>query len=595
VDLQSPYVVAVYPAPGATYVPRAAGVTVQFSKWIDRGTNLGQVLLSPPIPGRLKVKVDEDRLVIRLPKAAGGLKPKTTYRVSILGSVKDLHGNAMGNAFSLAFTTGAGFDSGTVSGHVDAPDRKGTILVALYRVSGRDSNSVLPRLLSQEPGFHPDSLPSVGSELPAFLISADSMGAFAFDSVTQGRYAVLAFEDVNGNLAPDFGFEPIGIGSADLPLTPRTPKQFLHLASLDTGFLRVSSVRFVADSTDSTAKDSLQGILRVKFTYPPRLDSAADIRRYHLMALAGTDTSKSKPKESDAGPKDSSKAEVKAEMKAPIKTEGIPLTAIGWDPESGEWVLETPVLQRDARYRLEVQGLLDTVYGTREFTASISPPDSEPWTASFLAPPDASGLLTLSSGDLLSAKDFQLLSSRALNATRWRALQERLEARVDTEAVKMELALSSPVQFSVRLSAPLPSGQNFELRLKHARPDSTFQTLASAHVVDSLKLGGLRFHVPAVWKGWTFLLQARSIAATEWAVKPVADTVSLAPLVAGRYRLSAFFDSDGDGAWTPGSLRPWTPQEPYAVLLDSLDVPAADTVTDVTSLLPADTVFSRAR
>ncbi len=562
-DTQPPYVVAVFPAPGSHDVPREAAVTLKFSEWIDRGTGLGQVLLSPPLPGKLKVGVEGDRLLIRLPDAFGGLRRNTAYRISVLGSLKDLHGNSMGPAFSLAFTTGTGFDSGAVAGRVDAPDRKGTVVVALYRVNDRDTGSVLPRLLNQEPGFRPDSLPAPARELPSFVISADSLGAFAFDSVTQGRYAVLAFEDLNGNLTPDFGFEPMGVGAADLPLTPRAPKQFLHLASLDTALLRVAAVHFTADSTDSTAKDSLRGVLRVKFTHPPRPDSAADAGRYHLTALP-----KSGSKEDSAGA---------------MKNGPVSFTSVGWDAASGEWVLETPSLRRNARYRLEVKGISDTLHAAREFAASVSS-DTGTWALAFLDPPDASGLPQLAAGDALPAREYRLRSNRSLNPARWRMLEDRLETRVDTSSVKAALQRRGPVELSLRLEKPPRGGQNLQLRLKPAPPDSVPQPLAAAHILDSLKQGALRFRAPASLKGWTFLLQAQS-SPGERALKSESDSVLFAPLAAGRYRLAAFQDRDGDGAWSPGALHPWTPQEPYAILLDSVDVPAADTATDITPRL----------
>ncbi len=469
VDAQPPYVSAVFPAPGALNVPRQSVLTLKFSEWIDRGAGRGSVVLSPPMPGKIKVEVDGDRLLIHLPKgSSGGLSANTTYRLTVLGTLKDLHGISLGRPFSYAFTTGESFDSGSVSGKAELFDRKGTVLAALYRVSARDNGSVQPRLVAEVAGFKPDSLPSPARELPAVVVTVDSTGAFALDSVAQGDYALFAFEDLNGNLAPDFGFERMAVGSSEIHLSPRASRQTLHLAALDTGL-------------------------------------------------------------QNAG---------------------------------------------------------------RKFVTGFPAPDTTVWTFSFLAPPNAVGLIAPLAGDPAPASEYHLRSSRILTEDRWNILKDKLMVRVDTLPVKVELQHLDSVRLSIRLPQSLRPGQGLRLQLPpHAElagkdsSDTLVRTMLSAKALDSLRLGGLRFTVPAGWKGWTFLLQTPSSASERILPPGVSEPVFLSPLATGRYRLAAFEDRNGDGIWNPGSIRPWIPQEPYATLLDSLEV-APGPVADVTGRLP---------
>ena len=561
VDTTPPYASEVYPAPGGTHVSPDAVFKLRFSEWIDRDAGRGRVLLSPPLPGKLKVTVDGDRLLIHPPSP---LQPNTAYRLTVLGSLKDLHGVAMGKAFSLAFTTGEGFDSGKVSGKLFTPEKGVGTFAALYRMTNRDSSSVLPRSIKDRSGFHPDSLPSPWSELPASVTPADSNGSFVFDSVPQGRYAVFTYEDVNGNLTPDIGFEPVGIGSLELNLTSHTPDQFLGMTLLDTLPLRVSAIRFVGDTATA---DSIRGSLRLKFTHDPNIDSIRNLGRWLIRGSSKNDS------------------------------HSFGVSGIGWDAAAKEWVLELPPLQRDVHYHLTYRGVPDTGIGMiPEFTASSSS-DTVAWTLSFLNPEENSGKSSvLSSSELIPGKSYRLLSNRLLTQVRFSLLERKLEARLDTLPVKSSLHRTSPMEFSIELGDSLKAGQAVTLSLpppekKPGTTDTLRRVLVSGRALDAGRLGGLHFEIPDVWKGWTFLLQ-NTATSVEFTVKPSVSgsSIDLGPLPTGAYRLSAFQDRDGNGIWFPGSLRPWKEQEPVRVLLDWVNVTGGP-ATDATPLLSGSRAF----
>ncbi len=548
IDTIPPVIIAVHPAPGAVDVPRDVVAALRFSEWIDRGAARGHVLLSPPLPGRLKGEVDGDRLILHWPRT---LQANTAYRLTVLGTVKDLHGNSMGRAFSLAFSTGRSFDSGAVAGRVMVLDRKGPALVALYRAVGRDSGRVWPRTLQAAAAFRPDSLPHPGRELPAFIAPADSLGAFALDSVSQGDYALLAFEDIDGNLLPDAGFEPMAVGPANLHLGPRAPDQFLRMAVIDTTPPRLRSARILPDTVGDS---SVPAAVRVKFDRQVEPFAAADAGNYQLYAPGDT----------------------------------VRVAAVGWDAVAGDWVLSV-VLRPKTSYRLRVRNVRDlsgqaVAAAGDTLACTAAPPDTLAWTLSFLYPPDASGYASpRPPGDLPTTDSLRLRSSRLLTPARWSVLKDRLEARVDTVPAPIHLQPAGPVEFTLSLGRALRPGQSLRLRLRPIPPDTIIRTLASGQAVDSAHLGALKFAVKG-WAGWTFLLQGPAPAA-ERVISAGGDTAATGSIPAGLYRIAAFWDRDHNGIWNPGALRPWTPQEPFAVLIDSIRVtPGA--ATDATPLVP---------
>ncbi len=160
--------------------------------------------------------------------------------------------------------------------------------------------------------------------------------------------------------------------------------------------------------------------------------------------------------------------------------------------------------------------------------------------------------------------------------------------KADTLPVTAELQQLGATQCLIRVSPPPRPGQSLKFQLPpHAVGDSsdtTVRILLSAKTLDSLRLGGLRFSVPSAWKEWTFVLQTLSPVG-ERVLQVRSDSVELNPLATGHYRLAAFQDHNGDHIWNAGSIHPWAPQEPYRVLIDSIEV-GAGPVTDVTGRFP---------
>jgi len=91
----------------------------------------------------------------------------------------------------------------------------------------------------------------------------------------------------------------------------------------------------------------------------------------------------------------------------------------------------------------------------------------------------------------------------------------------------------------------------------------------SFETADSSLLGGIagRLHGAENGPSGTFFLKAALVAdpnvgSATTLSRPGA--FSLPGLPPGRYQVSAFLDTNGDGVWTPGQPAPFVPSEPYS-------------------------------
>lgn len=553
VDATPPAVAAVYPAPGATGVPADARVILQFTEWIDRGATRGTAMISPPYAGRTRVEVDGDRLIVK-PPAGRIFRPNATHVVTVLGTLKDLRGNGMGRVFELRFSTGATLDSAGFSGRLGMDGRRGPLIAALYHVNNRER--VVEQANPRDTAFSIAPAPEPWRELPAFLAGADSLGRFTLDGAVEGEYGLFAFEDVNGNFTFDIGLEAAAVGEPTLALRPRAPEQSLRLVPLDTLPLRVTEVVFVPDSGGT--EESPAGALHVTFGRAPHPVRAAEAARYAVLPDSG---------------------------------EPVAVTGAGWHPERGLWILEVPPLRAGMRHRLVTRRPDFAGRQGAEEPDTSAPFDVVPrrdttaaaWTLTPLVPGGGPTGLPVTASTPAAGTRLSFLSSLPLTTPRWTGLTARLEARVRTtrdttpRVRTHRLQRVGPGHFAVMWNEPLRPGDALELRLRPVPIPGT-DSLPPAHVLytgtvpDTTRAARLKVPAPADRADavyWAVSLDGAGAPRLHPLVR-AGDNLESAPLPFGRYTVHGFRDLDGDGVWNPGSLRPWIPQEPYEILLDTV-------------------------
>jgi hypothetical protein len=182
-DITPPRLIKVSPADSGFNV-RTSRIRFDFDEYItvtDAGT---QVIISPLLPVPPVVTSFNKHVTIVVPDSL--LEPNTTYRITLGNAVRDLNENNVYKGRSYIFSTGAYFDSLSLSGNVtDAttglPDTTTTIL--LYNAQDGDSAVVKKR--------------------PLYATHVDGSGNFTFQGLPGRRFNIYALRDKNANLVFD--------------------------------------------------------------------------------------------------------------------------------------------------------------------------------------------------------------------------------------------------------------------------------------------------------------------------------------------------------------------------------------------------------
>lgn len=200
IDTTPPRVVRVTPADRSTAQDTLRALQLEFSESMDRRSVRAHTLLSPS-PGPLQWQFSGRTGMATF---AHPLAPHTTYTLTLPSALADLKGNHLTTPLRVRFSTGAGLDSGVVSGTVSGRRTRGDgAYVLLRRDAQFDTVAALVRHAQRgEAADGPLAGASI-ADLGEFVARADAAGGFIFDAVPDGLYAVAALADRNGNRAFD--------------------------------------------------------------------------------------------------------------------------------------------------------------------------------------------------------------------------------------------------------------------------------------------------------------------------------------------------------------------------------------------------------
>jgi uncharacterized protein (DUF2141 family) len=202
-DETPPQVMETFPVDSAFYVSGDTRVRIMFSEQMKRESVERSLFIAPypdPYPlmqwsrGDKRVELD----------FGDPLLQDQTYVMTLGTDATDAHGIRLDHAHTFAFSTGAGIDSGLVTGSVWAdeggvPNAAMAMTVGLYRLA--DSTSVF-----DPQNYYSDYQTQTGSE-----------GEFTFGYLSPGMYRVFAWDDGDGNSLLDTR-ESLGMPSEDAVL-----------------------------------------------------------------------------------------------------------------------------------------------------------------------------------------------------------------------------------------------------------------------------------------------------------------------------------------------------------------------------------------
>lgn len=193
-DTQPPGLVPEKSTPNKSTFFAKDRIELTFDEWITLSDVAGQVLISPPLPGKKnlpEISLKGKTVTIQFEKDQV-LRPNTTYTINMGQSVKDLHEGNPAKDLIFVFSTGAHIDSLTASGSVaDAFTLKpADQVVAMLYENSADSAALLER--------------------PSYFARSDKSGAFQLTNLKPGAYRLIAIEDNIPNLRWDGPSERIG-------------------------------------------------------------------------------------------------------------------------------------------------------------------------------------------------------------------------------------------------------------------------------------------------------------------------------------------------------------------------------------------------
>jgi uncharacterized protein (DUF2141 family) len=569
-DTKRPYVTAVFPAPDSTNVSRELKAQIAFSEWVATDAERGKVYLVPPLTRKIKTRLNGN--VIEVTSGAE-LDTNTTYVLGVLPSIKDLNGQPLESAMQLAFSTGPRLDSGSLKGRLavfqgkQAPGSFAALYPRGAGLRGRFQHLTHRNDSVVSPAAQPDPL----KERPAYIAPADSLGRFEFKAMRPGRYGLIGFQDINGDLVPGMGAEALAIGPSVDVAGASGPSQHLALAPYDTVPVRLTEVRWAGESVRG---GKATGTVRLKFNRPPHPTLSLRRESYSLRRL---------------GPKS-----------APQNGAALPVQDVSLNPSTGEIELSTMPMDLDSQYVASCAGLrdlygnlVDTARDDATFRVDKAVDTAKPEMV-FLAPRKTSGEVPrLPVDKLLPSRGITVYYPRLLNDSTLAWLRANLVVKVDTNAAWWSLARVSHHEFSLQFSVTGPlKGQRLSIALKSAdtaaaRPagaatapkDSLAKPfvpqpvpVAAFTLADASKLGSLLFRQDPSAYGSRLVIRG---AVTPWEfsrITPASPEFTVDSIPEGVYAVDYFRDTNGDAVWHPGSLAPWAVQEPYAQWADSVEV-----------------------
>ncbi|MDQ3002322.1 MAG: Ig-like domain-containing protein [Fibrobacterota bacterium] len=552
-DTKRPYVTAVFPAPDSTNVSRELKAQIAFSEWVATDAERGKVYLVPPLTRKIKTRLKGNIIEVT---SAAELDTNTSYILGVLPTIKDLNGKSIEGAMQLAFSTGPKLDSGRLKGRVSAFQGKPPAgsFAALYPrgagLRGRFQHLTHRNDSVVAPSAQPDPL----KERPAYIAPADSLGRFDFKAMRPGRYGLIGFQDINGDLIPGMGAEALAIGPSVDVAGASAPLQYLALAPYDTVAVRLTEVRWAGERV---SEGKSHGTVRLKFNRPPHPTQSLRRESYTLRKL---------------GPKS-----------APHSGAALPVQDVCLNPSTGEIELSTMPLDLDSQYVASCAGLrdlygnlVDTARDDASFRVDKSIDTAKP-EMTFLGPRKVSGEVPrLPVDKLLPSRGITVFYPRLLGDSTLAWLRSNLVLKVDTLPARWSLARLSHHEFSLQFAVTGPlKGQRLSIALKDslAKP-SVPQTVpvAAFTLADSSKLGSLVFRQDASAYGSRLVICG---AGSPWEfsrITPASPEFTVDSLPEGLYSVDYFRDTNGDAIWHPGSLAPWAVQEPYAQWADSVEV-----------------------
>ncbi len=175
-DKSPPEIISVIPRAGSVNVSLEPELEILFSERMKKETTEKAIFILPLLFDYPRFEWSGKKLSIKLPEK---LKENTTYVLTVGALAVDSHGNKLGRTQSFPFSTGQTIYTGSIAGRV-------------LNASARGMDIWAYKLDSPEIGMFWMSIPD-------YITQTDSLGEFQFEYLSYGIYLVVAVEDKNND------------------------------------------------------------------------------------------------------------------------------------------------------------------------------------------------------------------------------------------------------------------------------------------------------------------------------------------------------------------------------------------------------------
>jgi len=237
-DTIPPSVIGTIPDTNAVRV-ETDKVELEFSEYVDRRSAEESIFISPYIR---KVEYDWSGTTLTV-EFGEELKKNTTYVVNVGTDVKDLRAsNRMAAGFTLAFSTGDSIDRGSISGRVFDEKPEGVMIFA-YSLTSHQADTLDPGIVS-----------------PDYIMQTGKDGLFTLSNIRIDTYRLFAIQDKFKNLLYDKQIDQYGVWISDVPLS----REKIHASGVQFRLTVEDTARPFVSRAQALDRNSVQ----VRFSEP---------------------------------------------------------------------------------------------------------------------------------------------------------------------------------------------------------------------------------------------------------------------------------------------------------------------------------------
>jgi hypothetical protein len=523
-DKTPPDILVTSPEKNSTGIQQHSEFVVTFSELMNHDATEKAIYLSPVFWDYPTYKWSGKTLTIIPPET---LKTNTTYILTVGAGATDINNNKLGKSLNLAFSTGAVIDSGSISGTVFTEDGpKTTFDIWAYRLSNLDSLEFW-------------------RDIPEYATQTDSIGGFIIDHLSAGNYFVIALDDRNGDLFWDPSAEQIAL-----------PPAIINMQSED----RIRGINLRPNHRDTTTAYISKAVplhkqaVSIEFSQSPPRRSMLNTDSYSIRAA---------------------------------ENDSILSTGQAYFSDGNSLVLETEPQIPERIYKVFPINM-KTIWGAPFDTVGAR------FTGSSISDTIGPTLLT----SLPANKSKSVYEDSVIELT----FSERLQLRGFSENIIVTADSLDTLSFLPVWIAPNVARLRFPSRIPRERiidvvlkPSGIFDIHKNRMPDSSISI---QFRVPPAdttgevtatvtsqndQRGIGKLISFTRDGASYQAKFDKRGELMINSIMPGNYRFEYFVDSDSNGEWSPGIVKPFKPAEWFTILPDTLIIRSRWT-TDIGSI-----------